>query len=77
LTFDRKNLIYESHCDLSEIADSDVKGESIDEERHQEGCEEEGRPEEKGQVSASQQQNQVLTQAPSCRGLFISHALPA
>jgi hypothetical protein len=42
LTFPPNNFIYESHCDFR-IAKFDVLGESIDEERNQEG-----RPEEKG-----------------------------
>jgi hypothetical protein len=41
------------------IADSDVKGETINEERNQESREEEGRPEEKGQVASPQRQNKI------------------
>jgi hypothetical protein len=42
------------------VVDFDVKGESINEERYQEGCKEKGRPKEKGQVSASKQQEKDL-----------------
>jgi hypothetical protein len=57
LTFRATNLIYESRCDLFEIANFDVKGESIDEERNQESCEEEGRSEEEREVAASLEQH--------------------
>jgi hypothetical protein len=53
LTFHQNNLIYESRCDLYEVARFDVKGESIDEERNQEGCKEEGRSEEEREVATS------------------------
>jgi hypothetical protein len=55
LTFSANNLIYESRRDLFEVAEFDVKGESIDEERNQEGCEageEEGCSEEEEVAAA-------------------------
>jgi hypothetical protein len=56
LTFFSNNLIYESRRDPHGVAQFDVKGESIDEERNQEGCEageEEGSCEEEEVADAS------------------------
>jgi hypothetical protein len=73
LTFDAKNLIKGTQARTSQsVAQSDVKGESIDEERNEEkgARKKEGRPEEKEVVTIRSAKSEVYTTAPSNRGRF-------